>query len=328
VIGGNTYSYRVAATNTGGPSAYSNTVSVTLVVSPAAPTVLTATLLANPTSVRLTWTDNATTETSFVVERCSGVGCTNFVLLTTLASRNVTGTGAVNYTDPTIVLGTTYSYRVAAINTGGSSAYSNVATLAIGSIPLAPTALTGTLLTNPNRIRLTWTDNATNETNFVLERSINGGTFITLATVAARNGTGNVNYTDGTVLVGSTYSYRVMAVNVVGSSAYSNVFTMGMLIPAAPSNASAAVIRVGTTTNDQVTLTWVDNANNETSFTIQRATNAAFTAGLTNSTAGANVITFQQTVQRARTYYYRIRSVNALGTSAWVNFTPSPIVTP
>jgi predicted phage tail protein len=324
VIGGNTYVYRVKATNSGGSSAYSNTASITIVAAPTAPTSLTATLLANPIRVRLGWTDNATTETGFVVERCTGVGCTTFALLTTLPAH--TGTGLVNYTDTTVVTGNTYSYRVMAINAGGSSAYSNVVSLAVGSLPAAPTNLLDALLTNPLRVRLTWTDNATNETNFVLERSINGGAFTVLATVPARNGTGNVNYTDGTVLAGNTYSYRVMAVNAVGSSAYSNTFTVGILPPAAPSNAIAAVIRAGG--NDQVTLTWVDNANNETSFTIQRATNATFTAGVTNYTVGANVTTFQQTTQRGRTYYYRIQVINAVGASVWVNFTPFPLVTP
>ncbi|MCX6057966.1 MAG: multicopper oxidase domain-containing protein [Chloroflexi bacterium] len=324
VIGGNTYVYQVKATNSGGSSAYSNTATMIVPIPPAAPTVLTATLLGNPTSVQLRWTDNATTETGFVVERCAGVGCTTFALITTVAARN--GTGNVTFTDGTVLLGTSYSYRVFAINAGGSSLPSNVATLTIGSLPAAPTALTYTLGTNPLRVRLTWFDNAIDETNFVLERSINGGAFTTLATVGALQGTGTRNYTDGTVLAGNTYAYRVKAVNLVGSSAYSNVLSVSLLLPAAPSSANASAILVGT--SDRVTLTWVDNANNETSFTIQRATNATFTAGLGNTSVAANATTFGSTVNRGRTYYYRIQTVNAIGVSAWVNFTPFPIVTP
>ena len=324
VIGGNTYAYRVVATNSGGPSAYSNTATMIVPIPPAAPTVLTARLLGNPTSVELRWTDNATTETGFVVERCAGVGCTTFALLTTVAARN--GTGNVTSTDGTIVLGTSYSYRVSAINAGGSSLPSNVASLTTGSLPAAPTALTYTLGTNPIRARLTWRDNAIDETNFVVERSINGGAFTTLATVGALQGTGTRTYTDGTILAGNTYAYRVMAVNLVGSSAYSNVLPVSLLLPAAPSSANASVVQVGT--SDRVTLTWVDNATNETSYRIQRATNATFTAGLGNIGVAANAITVQQTVNRGRTYYYRIQAVNAIGVSAWVNFTPFPIVTP
>ena len=42
---------------------------------PANPTLLTATVQAGP-QVSLTWRDNATNETGFVVERCTGAGCT------------------------------------------------------------------------------------------------------------------------------------------------------------------------------------------------------------------------------------------------------------
>ncbi len=44
---------------------------------PATPTVLTAVYQPGP-QVLLTWTDNATTETGFVVQRCTGAGCTSF----------------------------------------------------------------------------------------------------------------------------------------------------------------------------------------------------------------------------------------------------------
>jgi len=176
-------------------------------------------------------------------------------------------------------------------------------------------------------VRLTWRDNANNESSFVLERAANGGAFTLLATVAARNGTGNtVTYNDTTALAGNTYDYRVMAVNGVGSSAYSNTFTANVLAPAAPSNFTGTAVVSGN--NATVTLTWADNSNNETRFEIQRATNAAFTTGLNTNTVAANATTRVETRTRNRSYYYRIRAVNAAGASVWVNVTPFPIVTP
>ena len=323
VVAGNTYTYRVMAANAGGPSAYSNTASLTLTAPPAAPTNLAYTLLTNPIRVRLTWLDNATTETGFVVERSINGGA--YALVTTVPARN--GTGNVTYTTNGITSGNIYSYRVAAINGAGSSAYSNVVSVTIGSIPAAPTNLAGSILANPLRVRLTWRDNSNNEGNFALERSANGGAFTLLATVPARNGTGNtITYNDTTVLAGNTYDYRVKAVNGVGPSAYSNTVTMGVLAPAAPSNFTGTAVVSGT--NAIVTLTWADNSNNETSFEIQRATNAAFTAGLNTNTVGANSTTRVETRNRNRSYYYRIRAVNAAGVSVWVNMTPFPIVTP
>ena len=56
-----------------------------------------------------------------------------------------------------------------------------------------------------------------------------------------------------------------------------------------------------------MTLTWTDNANNETGFEIQRSTSPNFT-NATTFTVGANVTTFNQNVFRAANYYYRVRA--------------------
>ena len=77
-----------------------------------------------------------------------------------------------------------------------------------------------------------------------------------------------------------------------------------------------------------MTLVWTDNSNNETAFKIQRATNSTFTAGLVEATVNTNVVTFSQTVSRGVNYYYRVLAENPFGSSAWVNATPFPILTP
>mgnify|MGYP001163297831 CR=1 FL=1 len=112
--------------------------------------------------------------------------------------------------DPTVQLGATYTYRVAAINASGPSTYTNTAQVAVPSLPAAPTDLTATLQFGP-QIALAWTDNANNETGFMVERSINGGAFAPIATLGANATT----YPDTTVLAATTYSYRVKAVNLV-----------------------------------------------------------------------------------------------------------------
>lgn len=88
-----------------------------------------------------------------------------------------------------------------------------------GAVPLEPPAassnLTATAYTN--RVELAWTDNATNETAFVLERRSGSSGFTAIATLAA-NATGR---TDTNVMGGVTYVYRVKATNAAGSSAYS-----------------------------------------------------------------------------------------------------------
>ena len=188
--------------------------------------------------------------------------------------------------------------------------------------PTAPSNLTAVLQAGP-QVSLTWRDNATDETGFNVERSTDGGTFVLIATAPARNATGNVTFVDTTVTAGATqttFTYRVAAVNLGGPSAYSNTASVTMPpAPAAPGNFKAVNGPNGGGNNRTVILTWVDLSNNETGFTIQRATNATFTAGLSSANVGAGVQTLTQTgLGRNTTYFYRIRSNNGLAASAWV----------
>jgi hypothetical protein len=80
---------------------------------------------------------------------------------------------------------------------------------------------------------------------------------------------------------------------------------------------------------DSVILNWIDNSNNETGFTVQRATNSLFTQGLTTVTVGANTTTLTVTGLAKNTqYWFRIRTNN--GTfifTNWMNASPFPILT-
>ncbi len=44
----------------------------------------------------------------------------------------------MSYTDTTVTAGGTYTYRVFAINSNGSSAFSNEAFVSLGAVPAAP----------------------------------------------------------------------------------------------------------------------------------------------------------------------------------------------
>ena len=332
------YRFRVIAQNTVGYGAEfpsmtvkSMTEEITVGTAPLAPTNLTTTLLAGP-QVRLTFRDNATNESGFIIERSTdGV---NFTQIATAPARN--NTGNVTFTDTTLKAATTdmtYTYRVAAINPVGKSAYSNTASRLVPLVtpPAAPTTLTATLQAGP-KVTLSWKDNATTESSFVIERSTNGGAFTQIGTAPALASTGTVTFTDTAITVnstGSSYTYRVAAVNGAGASAYSNTASVSVPAqPAAPGNLTA-VNGPNSNKNRSVVLNWIDNSNNETGFTIDRATNSTFTQGLTSVTVGPNTTTFTVTgLSRATQYWFRIRSNN--GTvifSVWVNASPSPILT-
>ncbi|MEN9423646.1 MAG: hypothetical protein RL122_1029 [Pseudomonadota bacterium] len=83
--------------------------------------------------------------------------------------------------------------------------------------PKAPTALKALLVDN-NYVTLTWQDNSTNESNMLLERRADSGSWSVFATLAADT----VTYQDKTLGVGVTYEYRLKAVNASGASAYTS----------------------------------------------------------------------------------------------------------
>lgn len=118
---GTTYAFRVRAQNASGPSAYSNTFSVTTTLTaPAAASGLSATAL-NATAVRLTWQDNSSNEVGYRIERQTGSGA--------WATIDSVGTNVTLYVDYSALPSTTYNYRVVAYNSAGSASASNTASM-------------------------------------------------------------------------------------------------------------------------------------------------------------------------------------------------------
>lgn len=83
--------------------------------------------------------------------------------------------------------------------------------------PATPTNLTATAVSS-TQINLTWTDNATNETGYYVERRTGTGTYSRIATLA----TNTTSYANTGLAAGTTYTYRVQAYNASAVSGYSN----------------------------------------------------------------------------------------------------------
>ena len=197
---------------------------------PDKPTGLEAT--ASHDSVTLTWDDPGDDNiTGYVIlRRIPGVDPEgHFDVL--VAN---TGTAATTYTDDTVSAETRYTYRIKAINGAGTSErsrWSHIDTPA-APVPDKPTGLEAT--ESHGQVVLTWDDPGDDTiTGYVILRRVRendtGGDFSVLV---ADTGTAALTYTDDTVAAGTTYTYRIKAINEHGTSERSRWFHID--IPAAP----------------------------------------------------------------------------------------------
>ena len=189
-------------------------------------------------------------------------------------------------------------------------------------------------MVSSNRIDLTWADNSSNEESFRIERSNDGVSFSPLATVAA----GVTNYSNTGLNSGVTYYYRVYAANVAGNSTYSNIAngTTPASAPSAPTNLSASAQVSGKGRNKSyagsIDLSWSDTSSNEAGFTVERCDSVTVSGKRRNQTVScngtwsvkatltANATTYADTTALAsRTYLYRVKAGNLVGSSGYSN---------
>ena len=93
--------------------------------------------------------------------------------------------------------------------------------------------------------------------------------------------------------------------------AHEEMDMMRAIIVAAPPKAPTNL--VVTTKGTSATLTWKDNSLSETSFTIERAEDAAFTIGLTKFTVNAGTTTYTDKIKNKQLYFYRVKATNTVG---------------
>jgi hypothetical protein len=176
---------------------------------PNAPSEMDA-VLVSQTEIDLSWVDNASDEAGYEIER--SINNTTWNMVGTL------DLDATSFSDGNLEPQTNYCYRTRAFNDGGFSEYSNVACASTPSLPASPSDLSATTVSQ-SQIDLTWTDNASDEDGFELERSLDGSMDWTLV---ATLGADVTSYSDTDLSSGTTYYYRVRAFNALGGSSYSN----------------------------------------------------------------------------------------------------------
>ena len=179
--------------------------------------------------------------------------------------------------------------------------------------PTAPSSLAASAL-DSTRIRVTWSDNSSNESGFKLDRRVSGASSWNRVATPGANVT---TYTDSGLADGTTYYSTVKAYNGDGDSGYSNVddatTPVELQPPAAPDNPSATAV-----STTQIRFTWRDNSGDEADFYIRRSLDGSDFYALPAIIVAANTTSYSDTGLTPNTpYWYKVKARNAAGESAY-----------
>ena len=255
---------------------------------PAAPTVTMT--YSDSGKPKLTW--NAVSgATSYRVFRSESRG-TGYSLLGTTTATSYTNTGAA--------VGKTYYYRVKAVNSVGTSGYSNIVSgKAKTAAPAAPSVTAGNSSTG--KPQLTWKA-VSGAVKYEVYRSTRQNSGYSLLGT-----TTSTSYVNTGAATGTTYYYRVKAVNRNGmASAYSNIVS-GKAKAAAP---AAPSVTAGNSSTGKPRLTWkaVSGAVSSRIYRSESRGTGYSLLGTTSSTSYVNT-----GAAAGKTYYYRVKAVNRDG---------------
>lgn len=291
VTTGHTYTYRVRSYNHfGNSSGYTNEVSSTssAIKAPASLDISVIT----PTSVRLNWTYPESTSCRTVVERKTGTDG-SWVTVADLSS------GATTYYDYSLAQNTRYFYRIKAKSATNiySLPYPNDSTGKEAYTVYAPLYLT---VASPSQINLAWTDNASGETGFKVQRKTDSGSYTDIASLEANTS----KYSDKNVTAGHTYTYRVL---LMSSATSSTVYTNE--VSASTNNITVPVsLELDVVSSTQIDLSWDFSSPGGYSTIIERKTSDSGSwIEIANVESGKR--SYSNTGLSSNTqYYYRVKA--------------------
>jgi hypothetical protein len=183
------------------------------------------------------------------------------------------------------------------------------------STPAAPSGL-AVQSASYDKVSLAWTDNATNESGFKVERSTNGVDFTEVATLGADTR----SYADSTVAARTTYYYRVRAYNSTGTSGYSN--TISVSTPAQPAPPPLAPSSVGAQDgkNGTALVSWTAADSSAASFEVRRekwdTRKLSWGSAMTAATVPSSLLSFVDSTGTGQ-FRYSVRAVNTGGASGY-----------
>ena len=280
---------------------------------PNAPTDLFA-VQATASKIRLKWKDTSTEssqEEKFIIERSDPYSGNTFREVgTSKRDRN-------RYVDTPVSPNVTYTYRIQAWNQQGNSPYSESTTLTTrgNGSPKPPETFAAKALSG-KKVELTWVDQTSgpeNESQFDLERSTDGTTFTSVATLPADTTT----YTDGPLDADSKIFYRLRSANAKGPSVWS---ILKPIQPVETENKTLPPIAPSHLTATSTSATTIDLAWESTDPTITGL--ELFTAITLDheftrrATLPAEARSYSDSGLHSGTrYYYHLRAINPSGTT-------------
>ena len=296
-----TYTASLTVTDSNGASSTATGSIVAKPLPPTAPSGLTASRSGN--LILLNWQDNSSNETLFYIERCTGVGCTNFGSFVATQWPDFP-----SYTDYGAIAGQSYSYRVRAWNSGGYSPYSNIATIVAGSNNQPPTAVMSAIpATGAAPLNVTFDGSGSTDPD---------------GTVTSWNW----SFGDGALGTGSQTSHvytnsGIYNVNLtVTDNSGESRMTSGSIVVTAlplvgPGNLTATAL-----TRSSIRLSWTNGATNQTGVKIERCQGSACTNFIQIAlVAGTATIYTDSDLAANTTYRYRARAYNSAGNSQYSN---------
>jgi titin len=300
----------VSAVNASGAGISSAPATATPFTTPDAPTGLS--VIAATSQAVLVWTtpasDGGTSITGYKVEQSTDGGTT----WTSLVAN--TGSASTVYVVSGLTNGSAYRFRVSAINSAGIGIASTIATATPSGTATAPRSLIATA--SDGQVALAWVAPSSTGgnpvTGYSIEVSSNGGTSWT--TLIADTASTTTSYSATGLSNGTTYAFRVSAININGVGAVSSPAS------AAPFTTPGQVPAITTTAgNAQVLLSWTapttDGGGAISGYKIERSADSGATwSTLTANTNSAATNYTASALINGTVYSFRVSAVNGAGT--------------
>ena len=206
---GDAYDYQVIPSDSAGPGTTSNIASA--VTLPAKVTGLNPNAVSG-SEIDLSW-NTAAGASTYLVQRAPH-GSSSW---TTISS----GSSATSYNDTGLNSGTTYDYQVAAVNNGGTGAFSDIQSATTNTVPPGKVTGVNPNAVSPTEIDLTWTPTS-GATAYEVDRS---SVSATTGYAPVATGLGSASYNDTGLSPSTQYWYEVTASNTAGPGTTSDAAT-------------------------------------------------------------------------------------------------------